>query len=111
MRSLALEQTFQTVLDGSGNGIVLFGPSLYGEEWTVTRTGVLTSSAAITTAAIPQVQLYVASRFIDGTYTGSNNTSDTTYQVHSGQQIQVTFLGGQPGDTATVSVSGTRNLP
>lgn len=111
MRTLPLDQTVQTTLDGSGNGIVAFGPSFHQEEWSVNRTAVLTSSAAITTAAIPQVQVYVAGRFIDGTYTGSNNSSDTSYQVRSGQQIQVTFLGGQPGDMATVTVSGDKMLP
>jgi hypothetical protein len=111
MKTLNLNKTGQALLDGSGNGTYVDGPSFYGEQWDITSTAVLASSAANPTAAIPQVQLFVGGAYMDGTYTGSNNNSDTKYTAHAGQQIILTFIGGQPNDRVTVTFLGTRTLP
>ena len=111
MRTLALNYTANALLDGSGNGSFVAGPSFYGESWNVTSTGLSAASATNPAANIPQAKTFVGGMFLEGTYSGSLNSSDTVYTVHSGQQVVVTFVGGQPNDIITVTLLGTRVLP
>lgn len=105
-----LDASGSITLDGSGNGTVRLAPA--GEKWEVRRTRVECSTS--TTEAV--VRLYrnqVAPRYvIDGTESGSTgDTSDTVYFLEDGVGVIVEWTGGDPGATATVTLSGWRSNP
>ena len=108
-----LNDARNVTLDGSGNGQVSFGPIL-GQEWTVTNAGVQTSTRANPAASVPQCSIYiggapVAQFFIDGTNTGSLDSTDRTssFPFTQGSKIWAVWTGGDPGSVATLSIVGT----
>ena len=97
-------------LDGSGYGVVRLAPA--GEKWEVRRTRTECSTAT-NEATVKVYRNQVAPRYvIDGTYSGSTgDTSDTVYYLEDGQAVIIEWSGGDPGATATVTLSGWRSEP
>jgi hypothetical protein len=105
-------QSGRVVLDGSGNGRVTLTPQV-GQRWTVAIASVLVQPALTN---IPQCSLYVGGdatpdAFIDGTYTGNLNSTDalSAHPVSSGVKVIAVWLGGDAGDTATLTLRGTQS--
>lgn len=99
---LSVEAT--TVLNASGNGTVRLGPTRLGQNWIPTIVAVSTSTAA----RVPIADVRLGSTDLGSTFTGSNDSNDLTgVTVYPGQQLTITWSGGDPGATATASVSGT----
>lgn len=106
----ALDSAFATViLDGSGNGIASLGPSRPRERWYPAIVAVSVSS----NVNEPTCKIYMgpqisAATFVDGTYTGSNDSTDSGNgsEVHVGEQVFAQWTGGDAGATATVTVTG-----
>lgn len=108
---------FATVkLDGSGNGTASLGPQVVGQSWTVDNTGVQTSSFQDPAADVPQCSIYIGPApiqpfFVDGTNTGSFDSTDRTsnYPVTRGNKVWAVWTNGEPNSTATVTCQGTVN--
>jgi hypothetical protein len=107
---MRLEEALSVVLDASGNGTVEFLIP-YSQRWAITR---ITVSTVIQIPPIPRALVYrnsiIASAIVDGTYTGTLDTSDITGGLvfEGGEKILVRWTGGTVGDTATASLGGTR---
>ena len=114
MRTQPFTRTAATVLDGSGNGTASAGPSLTSEVWTV---GVAAVSVATNTAEAT-CRIYAGnspgqSSFVDGTTWGStgDSTSNFSAPVYTGAEVYAIWAGGDPGEAATLVISGTRTVP
>jgi hypothetical protein len=107
-RRVPLNTFGSVVLDGSGNGIVTLGPRI-GQRWNV-----LTAAVSIPNAVkIPQANIYIGGsaspgNLVDGTFTGNlDSTSKTAnYQIPQQESIIAQWIGGDPGATATLSITG-----
>lgn len=114
MPRLPLSEYASVTLDGSGNGTARVGPTAPGETWYPSVASVRVSTATLS----PTCRIYAGSaatedNFVDGTYTGNlNSTSNVDGQVlRLGQKVFAVWEGGDPGAQATVTVTGTKDIP
>lgn len=105
--------TVQVQLNASGNGTVSNGPTGSGEVWTNITASVHcatnTSEATCRFFAGPDNS---ARNFVDGTTWGSTgaSTSKLPPTLPRGQQIFVTWTGGDPNTVAYLTLAGTRQV-
>lgn len=112
-RTVPLNVSGSVVLDGSGNGQVQLGPVVAGVSWQVTGEGVLVQPASLTVVSLFKLYLgaVVAGNFLGGTYTGDNNSASIPAALYPGQVLTGVWTGGNPGATATLTLSGTQAIP
>lgn len=109
-----LSETVSVVLGAAGGGIVRVGPLSARETWTPSAVAVSVSSHTAEAAC----KLYVGdqpvqSNFVDGTYSGSSGDSTDSLaaqRVKAGEYVWAVWTGGDPGATATMTVSGSREI-
>lgn len=98
-------ESYQTVLDGSGNGSVSFGPTRRGQVWSPPLTIAVSTSTA---AKVPVATVYQGTVVLGASFSGSSDSSDfPAVTVYGGQTLRVAWTGGDPGAVATASVTGT----
>lgn len=107
----------QVKLDGSGGGTVRLGPAGHGITWALGAISVKTAQAVST--GVCQCNIYVgddasATNFLDGTFSG--DTGDATSraagaQIRLGKYVFAVWTGGVPGDIATLTLTGTMEVP
>lgn len=99
-----LRLTGSTVLDATGAGQVDVYPA--GGDLVVTKTTVTVT----TDVAEPTANIYrggtTATNLIEGTYSGSNDSTDARYVVPMGQAVSAIWAGGDAAATATLLVEG-----
>lgn len=104
IRPRYLRLTDSTVLDSTGAGGVDLYPA--GGDLVVTKTTVTVS----TDVAEPTANIYRGGvstvNLIEGTYSGSNDSTDARYLVQMGQAVSAVWAGGDAGATATLVVEG-----
>jgi hypothetical protein len=113
-RTVTLRVKASTTLDGSGNGTAEAGPAVPGEIWYPSAVAVKCSSNTNEAIAKTYVGNQVSdATFADGTTWGStgDSTSNVTGPLYPGQQVFAVWTGGDPGATATVTITGTRSVP
>jgi hypothetical protein len=114
MPQLTLDTSASAVLDASGNGTAAAGPGLPGVSWDA-GAGVAVSASANVAEAICRVYLGIApiaGSLIGTTSTGSTGDSTTTTSVvWPGQSLIAVWEGGDPGAVATMSITGTKQVP
>jgi hypothetical protein len=107
-RRLALNEAGSTTLDASGGGRVELGPDSGAPYWNVTKMMVSTNRPG--QAPIPKCFVYLDEESQRGkqgsTYDGSNDESDCDVDLTRGQHLIAVWTGGQPGDRASLSVTG-----
>lgn len=116
-RTLSLTRQASITLNGSGAGTAQLGPAMPGESWQPAQASVVCSAAVSTGTCQAQIYMGPAASqayYVDGTFSG--DTGDTTDAVsgrtlYPGQYIFAVWTGGQPGATATLTVSGQRQVP
>lgn len=113
-RTVPLTASASVTLSGSGNGTVTLGPSLPGVSWNPSTVAVLVQPAS--TTVVSQFLLYNGpaqpSNFAGGTYTGDNNSTDLAVPpMFAGAVLTGVWTGGNPGATATMTVTGTQDIP
>lgn len=114
MPILGLASAAAVVLDAGGNGTASAGPAIPGEVWTPAAVSVKCSShAAEALCTIYAGGGISGATFVDGTTWGSSGDSTTNLagNLYPGQQIYAVWAGGDPGTTASLSVTGTRSVP
>jgi hypothetical protein len=109
-----LSVSASVVLSGAGAGQVQLGPVLAGVTWSPSSVAVIVAPTSQT--VVSQFYLYngapVPANFIGGSYTGDVNSSAVTVpDMHPGQVITGVWTGGNPGATATLTITGTQNIP
>lgn len=96
------------VLDSSGRGEITLAPPASGGGWNVELTTVYVS----TRVAEPTFRLYLNGvspvNLLEGSYSGAQDSSDTSHRVEPGSALVGVWEGGDPGARATLRVSGTQ---
>lgn len=100
------------VLDSSGNGTLTFFPEYARERWLVNFINVTCTSAAASTL-VPTMTMYrsapVAAYRIGGSYNGLGDTNSTDQiLLNMNESIYMVWTGGDPGQTATARLEGSR---
>ena len=109
-----LNESAHVVLDGSGNGTAKIGPISAREVW---HPGNVHVSASTNTAEA-ECATYIgdspiAANFVDATFSGSSGDSSdrcNSYTVKVGWFVWAVWTGGDAGATATLSVTGTKDV-
>ena len=107
----------QIKLDGSGNGTASLGPSGHGVVWTLGTISVKTAQTVSTGTC--QCSIYVgddasAVNFLDGTFggdTGDSTNAAIGMQIRLGKKVWAVWSGGVAGDVATLTITGTMEVP
>lgn len=106
MSETPLAESSSATADASGVARVSLGPLRSFETWDVRSTTVASTSSTL----VPTCKLYRGgespSRLIDGTYTGTLDTTDTPYKLRSGDKVLAVFTGCDVGAQCTVTVEG-----
>ncbi|HLK00464.1 MAG TPA: hypothetical protein VKU39_11225 [Streptosporangiaceae bacterium] len=107
----------QVTLDGTGAGTARLGPTGHGITWTLGTISVHTAQTVSTGTC--QCQIYAGDdaspvNFLDGTFSG--DTGDSTdagngMQIRLGKYVFAVWSAGVPGDIATLSITGTMEVP
>ena len=113
MRTVQLAVNESVKLDGSGNGTLNAGPSASGETWQAGYTiGVRCATNVAEAIALSWCGGGPPRGFLGATTWGSTGDANSdTPQLGVGQAVTVTWQGGDPGTTAYLSVTGTRQVP
>ncbi len=113
MPTLPLSEAAFVTLDASGNGTARIGPAAHGVTWKPTVVAVRTSTSTLS----PQCRIYAGDRvtdgnFIDGTFTGQQNSTDAIagQVLLLGQYVFAVWVGGDIGAQATLTVTGTKDI-
>jgi hypothetical protein len=117
-RVLNLTATGNVTLNGSGNGAIQLGPSHPGEIWlpvstSISCTGSLTGITGISTCFIYAGAYAGQPTFADSTYNvlGAASSLIAGRSLYPGQWVFAVFTNGPPNQTASLVVSGTRQVP
>lgn len=107
----------QVKLNGSGGGTASLGPTGHGIVWTLGTISVKTAQTVATGTC--QCSIYVGdsatdTNFLDGTFSG--DTGDSTdaangTQIRLGKKVFAVWSGGVASDVATLSITGTMDIP
>jgi len=112
-QSVVLSVSAQVVLNGLGNGQVQVGPQIAGTSWQPVSCGVLVQPVSLT--VVSQFLLYngnvAPANFIGGSYSGDNNSSSLALTLYPGSVLTGVWTGGNPGATATLTLTGTQTIP
>jgi hypothetical protein len=108
---MILDTAASVKLDGAGNGTARIGPQVR-EIW----SGLSVYVSAATAVAEAAATLYIGSGLSAGSaiaQTATGSSGDTwsainDIPVHLGEQVIVSWVGGDPGVLATVSINGTK---
>ena len=113
MPTLPLSEAAFVTLNGSGAGTARLGPAAHGVVWKPSRIAIKTSSAVLS----PTCQVYVGNaatseNFIDGTFTGQQNATDSAVgqQLRLGMYVWAVWTGGDAGAQATLTVTGSKDI-
>lgn len=110
MADISLNAGVDVKLDASGNGRASIGPAFGPATWHVTATSVRTSQPG--QGNIPLCAIYRGTEdsagYLDTTYDGSADVCDIAYDLTPGINVIAVWTGGNPGDIATLGVTGTK---
>ena len=117
MRSFSLTVSASVTLDGTGAGTVALGPQFPRERWLPESTSI-SCTGTIPTTGTPTVSIYAGygvapGTFVDSTYNVTSGASSliSGQTLTAGQQVFAVWSGGPPGQVATLTVAGTRQVP
>ena len=114
MTRLPLSESASVTLNGSGAGTARLGPTGSGVTWYPRVVGVRVTPATNS----PQCRIYAGpsatdDNFVDGTYTGNQNSSDAIdgQVLRLGQYVFAVWAGGDAAAQATLTVTGEKEIP
>lgn len=109
MKTLPLDESATVTFDANGQGTAFIGPNVYGTSWSLNR---ITTSC--TSPPTNQVTFIVYKGFISpgtqigGTFSGQQDSDETTLDLKCGDLLVCQWTGGNQGDSGTVSLFGTK---
>ena len=112
--SVPLNAVANVKLDGSGNGTAKIGPRALREVWNVALAAVHANPNPVNEA---QCAIYAGSdtsspNFADLSFTGSSGDSTPNFgaPIYAGAYVWAVWTGGDAGVTATLTVTGTKDI-
>lgn len=114
MTAAPLTQGVQVTLGAGGAGTAAIGPDSARGPATWDVTGVIVQTSRPGLAPIPKCQIYLGSIAADNaqglSYDGSFAQGQVlpSLRLTRGQQLIASWTGGQAGDVATFTVTGTK---
>lgn len=109
-----LRESAVVKLNASGNGTASIGPISARERWSPDNVHVSVSSNTNEASCLIYVgDAAIQQNFRDGTFSGSSGDSTDKInadKVSVGQKIWAVWSGGDGGATASLSVTGTKQL-
>lgn len=117
MRQFPLTVSATVTLNGSGAGTVQLGPSLPRELWRPAVANVQCS--ANVTTGVCQATVYAGPQAAQAYFRGATQSGDTgdstdtvsADELRPGTYVWAVWSGGVPGAVATLTVTGTREVP
>lgn len=95
------------VVDASGRAVARISNLVAFERWTVTRWTVSSTSTTETEARVYRNQ-ESPSNFVEGTYSGRQDASDTNQAIGSGEHLVCVWSGATPGSRCVFTINGER---
>lgn len=113
MTSYTLNESASVTLDASGNGTATIGPNTAKGPATWTVSGVILTTSRPGVAPIPRCAVYLDQTNASGlqgiSYDGSfNQGAASDLEMSRGQNLIAVWTGGAAGDTANITVTGTK---
>lgn len=108
MPNAPLNTSASVKLDGSGNGTASIGPDV-GAHWELGTIAVSVETATLEPTCDIYVSAVAPGNLVDGTYTGSRDSTDSAngLKLGPGQKVFAVWKGGDANAKATVSIFGT----
>lgn len=105
MSQQVLNTSASGVIGASGTAVVRIGPQIAREQWNITTTTVTGLGMTVTVA-------YRGQTVVDSTANDPRPTvtDNTPFLLMNGNQLEITWSGGTPGTSVTVTVYGTRRI-
>jgi hypothetical protein len=105
-----VDRVANVVLSAAGYGYATI-TAPQGVTWRVDLTSISTTVSPTAGGTQPVCTLYLdsapnAGRFLEGTWSGNRDTSDSKYVLHGGQAVTAEWMNGTAGSTATVRITG-----
>src|SRR5215831_13424817 len=115
MTSVRLDESATVVLDGSGNGTAQLGPLSAREVWHPANVHVFVNQNPTNEAEcrIFKGDQPITTNYRDGTFSGSSGDSTDSLNadvVICGEKVIAVWTGGDAGFTATINVTGTKDV-
>ncbi|RGC65000.1 hypothetical protein C5N14_30890 [Micromonospora sp. MW-13] len=95
----------QTTLDANGDGVATYTARV-PVQINHTRVQVTPPPGQTATTRRARALVYACGWPLEGTYSGSNDQSDTRHVLLPGETLECRWTGGDPGATATLIVRG-----
>lgn len=89
-------------LDATGSGQVLITPT--GGDWVLTNMAVSVSSATLQPTAKTYKNFPSQVNFVEGSYAGANDSSNTRIVLRQGETLFCVWAGGDAGARASLVV-------
>jgi hypothetical protein len=116
MRTVPLNETQSVTLNGSGAGTVKIGPVGHAVTWSPAVASVSCVPSPPTNEA--QCKIFVGEdttqrNYRDGTFSGSSGdaTDKVAGTIRMGKFVWAVWTGGDPGASATLTLSGEAMIP
>lgn len=108
----ALYENRQATFDASGNATIIMFPGTGRERWVISLINI-SATSIVNSTLVPIMTMYrsapVAAYRLGGSYNGLGDTnSSDTILLNMNEPIYFVWTGGDPGETCTVRVEGTR---
>lgn len=102
-----LLESFQTTVTANGEAwIEGKGPTQYGEIWRIESTQCLVQGSV--NEARLRIYRNGRTQLVEGTYSGNQDTSNTTFELQSGEKLSYFFSGADVGSIAIITLQGKR---
>lgn len=105
--TVPLFQSESGIADANGRAVVRISNLVAFEQWTVTRWTVSSTSTAETEARVYRDQ-ESPSNFIEGTYSGRQDASDTNQSIGSNEHLVCVWSGATVGSRCVFTINGER---
>jgi len=106
MRKVPLQASNSAIFDASGKAVARLGPQRYGERWLITYTSITTNSVSTTGMSCFR-NFEGDTNFQEASvFNGNKDSSDTVFDLATGEVLIFVWTGGTPGRIGTVSVRG-----
>lgn len=105
--SYQLRESANAIADVDGRAVAQLQPLRAFERWKIIKITVQSTSAP----SVPECRIYFGaeseSNFIEGTYSGNNDSTDVTLELENGERLIAVWSGAEPDSSCTLTLKGT----